>query len=248
MNYTKNSLFLLTVLGSFILLNVKAIEYSNHLSCNGDYRLPDAVPEGTAHMDIERAGVALLKDYGTDDQTPNDRYAIILGNDKNLSCYLPQSGKKEKADQYSSQTAARELKEETGGLLKYSSADIAKLPYIYAGRKQLFFLLNPIDQNISVSKIDASCRKAQTNKKLNGSYKEIDGAIAVSIVDLMDLAQKIDNGSIQQSKTYTLKTRSKRKQIQIEGSYMQMFGHPRDHSRYDNAKKIFNACFKTNIF
>ncbi|WP_010301427.1 NUDIX domain-containing protein [Candidatus Odyssella thessalonicensis] len=217
------------------------------LSCNGDYKLPGQKPQGVAHHDIKRVGVLLVKDYGQDDKQTNDRYSIILGHDKNLSVYLPQAGKVEAQDKYSSETAARELEEETGGLIKYTAGQVSKLPYLYAGSKQLFILLDPTNTNISVNAISKACKGTQT-RNLPQAFKEIDSTNAVSLIDFMKLAEQIDNGTVPVGKKYTLKTRSGRHNIQVEGFYMQVFGHPRDRGRYQRARLMFNSLLGVNLF
>ncbi len=237
------TVLVLTLIGAFN--QSFSMQGAPQLSCNGDYKLPGQRPQGHQHTDVERTGVMICKDYGQDDKIVNDRYAVILGHDKNLDVFMPQAGKVEQSDQYTSEAAARELEEETGGLIQLSSKTVSTLPYIYAGKKQLFFLR---DDNASVRSVTNSCELAIKNPKLPSCYKEIDKATAVSVVELMRVAQGIDNGTIPQSKTYTLVSRSQGKQITIDGFYMQMFGHPHDHSRYQNARAMFNALFGVNIF
>ena len=220
------------------VLGVVSVSAMEQRDCGGDYRYQGQAPVGARHNDVERAGVLLCKDFGHDDQVPNDRYAIILGHDKNLNVWLPSAGKVEKTHIYTTDTAKAELCEETGGLIDYTSRQIMDLPYVYSGSKQLFFLINPRDPNISVRAITNSCISAQSNPNLAACYKEIDEATAVSVVELLDVAQQINNGTLGRQNSYTLHKRTQRSAIEIDGFYMRIFSN-----RLNETKVIFNQMF-----
>jgi 8-oxo-dGTP pyrophosphatase MutT (NUDIX family) len=245
----KKKTILLTALIGITLLSIQTFASQNYLSCGGDYKLPGQFSSGQNHNDVERAGGALLKDYGIDDRILHDRYAIFLGHDKNLGTWLPQAGKVENNDQYTTQTASREIEEETGGLIKYSSKQLQNFPYIYAGQKQLFLIYDPGNSNLSVNKITQACKNAQNSNLLPTSYQEIDEVCAVSLLELMKVAKQINQGTLGRQATYTLEKRSQRDQsqnpvtIQIDGYYMRMFA-----TRYNEVCQIFNQTFQTNIF
>lgn len=237
----KNFIIALTIIVGFIA----PAEAQKKLSCGGDYRLKDQVNQGYPHHDIERAGVILCKDYKHDDRTTHDRYAIILGHDRNLNVWSFQAGKVEPNHTFTYETAAAELFEETGGEVDYSPLFISKLPYIYASQKQLFFLR---DDQQSVRQIKQSCLIAVNNPFLFSSQREVDNIVAVSVKDLLELAYHIHhpvNGkpALGKRSRYKLKSRSARKTIEIDGYYMRMLAN-----RYEESRQIFNQIFHTNVF
>jgi len=241
----KQKLSLTLIISALSILSTQA---SQQRDCSGDYRYPNQAPQGLKHNDVVRAGVVLCRDFGTDGRVTNDRYSIILGHDKNLNVWIPQAGKVEATHRYTTETAASELSEETGGLIKYTPSQIKDLPYVYAGSKQLFFLFNPSDSNISVTNITNSCQKAQTSN-LPSSYKEIDEATAVSVPELLEVARQINNGTLGRQNSYTLHKRTQVDgngqpvAIEIDGFYMRIFA-----TRYNEVRTMFNTLFKTNVF
>lgn len=235
--FMKKKLVSIAIMSILTISSGLTMQSQKQLSCGGDYKLPNGQIFGQSHNDIERAGVVLCKDYGRDDTVPNDRFSIILGRDKNLNIWLPQAGKVEQRHKYTSETASAELEEETGGLIKYKPRDISGLPYVYSEGKQLYFLINSNDSNISVRSITNSTQAAQ-NSPLPRSYKEIDQASAVSVVELLNVALQIKNGTLGRLNKYQLKTRTHGKIIEIDGFYMRIFAN-----KYDEVRKIFSHIF-----
>lgn len=224
------------------LLAMNAAGASEKRDCGGDFKLPSQAAQGQAHSDVERAGVILCKNYGKDEKIANDRYAILLGHDRKQNFWNFQAGKVEKQHKYTTDTASAELREETGGLVQYSAAAIRNMPFIYSGQKQLFFLFNPADKNISVRAIRRACKVAVSNKKLPHCMREVDDAADISVIELLRVAKLIKDKHLGHQKTYSLLTRHSQA-IQIDGFYMRIIAN-----RYDEARQIFNQLFKVNIF
>jgi|GEM_PF-4771277 len=225
-----------------VCLSISAVQATEQRDCPGDFRLSNQKAQGQAHKDVGRAGVILCKDYGQDSLYGNDRYAIILGHDHRQKLWNFQAGKIEKGHKYTTDTAAAELEEETGGLVKYNAGALRKLPFVCSGKKQLFFLSNPNDQNIGVHAIRDACRAAVKNHKLDRSYREVDNAVDVSVLELLSVAKMIKDKRLGKQKTYTLQTRHGQP-IEISGTYMRVLAY-----RYDHVRAIFNQIFNVNIF
>ncbi|MGI4851126.1 MAG: hypothetical protein ACRYGR_04230 [Janthinobacterium lividum] len=219
------------VLTSIFCLNICAA--SHQLTCDFDYKVtPNNKSAYNQHTDVERAGVVLCKDYRQDEPgKPNSRYAVILGHDRNTNTWSFQAGKCEAHHKYTSDVARDELYEETGTNIKLNSKQISQSPYIYHGKKQLFFVR--YDQ-ASVRDIKKSCLQTIQNPTLSKSFKEIDDVVAVSLIDLIQLGHNIKTNNIKQN-TYTLRSKSQNRPIEIEGYYMRMIAY-----RIDEVKQIFN--------
>jgi hypothetical protein len=204
------------------------------LMCGGDYKLGiNALAVGQRHDDVERSGVILLKDYGYDEPgKPGSRYAVILGHDANLDFWNFQAGKCEKSHKYTTETAKDELYEETGGAVKMTAKELSHQPYIYSAQKQLFFVRN--DQ-LSVNNIKQACLKARSNFKLPHSQREVDNVAAVSLPDLLKVAENIRQQNIRQSR-YTLYSRIEGYRLDMEGYYMRMIAN-----RLPEVRQIFNS-------
>lgn len=102
------------------------------LSCEGDYKLEvKGRPTGARHTDVSRAGVFLIKDYGQDIQNkPGSRYAVIVIHDQKARSWGFFAGKVERNDQYTTNTASRELSEESGKTLSIRPSTL-KRPALY---------------------------------------------------------------------------------------------------------------------
>ena len=227
------------VLTSIFCLNICAA--SHHLSCDMDYKItPNNKSAPNRHTDVERAGIVLVKDYGNDEPNkPNSRYAVILGHDRNTNSWNFQAGKCESHHKYTSEVARDELYEETGTNIKLNAKQISQAPYIYHAQKQLFFIRH--DQ-ASVNAIKTSCLQAIQNPALSPSFKEIDDVMAVSLIDLIQLASDIKTNNIKQ-KTYTLRSKTQNRPIEIEGYYMRMIAY-----KVNEVKQIFNHLFPGTNF
>lgn len=246
----------MSVYKSFVSLALICLCLAPHrLACKYSYKSYHTV-YGSEHTDIERAGVMLLKDYGSDLMEKDDRYAVLLGYCKDLKKLSPYAGGVSKKDKYSSECAARELKEETGGYININPKYVAALPYICSDRKQLFFHR---DDSLSERKISKACQRAQESS-LPWAYKEMSGCFAVSVKEFLRLASTIDSGrsravvpsnsmnnSLKRKEIrYALTTRDG-KQLSIVSPYMNMFGNIYNHSLYANAKLMFEDIFRVSF-
>lgn len=178
---------------------------------------------------VERAGVAIVKDYGTTTQVPALRFAVIVGQDARKS--TPQrpyvnffGGGCEKNDGYSTVTAVQELREETGkGIQLHSNAlqagkDVNYFGYAYSGDfaatntkgknyNQLFFYRK---DDASVNAIETAMATAAKDPNLSHRFKETNGAYAIPLQDILDRARLI----------YKLETAGQHVQVQADGKYM----------------------------
>ncbi|MBI2345092.1 hypothetical protein HYV10_03405 [Candidatus Dependentiae bacterium] len=214
------------------------LKNKQHLSCSATYKFPDGTKYGVAHHDVDRAGVILVVPTGIQSRKQFEKYGVIVGHDKNLKSWMiGQAGKMDSCDCSSAVTASRELLEETGGFFKMSAANIAKLPYIYAGNKQMFLYLSKDLRLLSL--IKDAVKKVQGNMHIDKSYQEIDDVEVVTLKNLLDLANKIDQGLIQKGQYYV--TTVSGKKIQLDTWYTQIFAHSYDHDRLKYGTKILEA-------
>ncbi|HSW75741.1 MAG TPA: hypothetical protein VLG50_01745 [Candidatus Saccharimonadales bacterium] len=210
--------------------------------CAATCRLLDGSTIGPKHNDIERSGVLLLVPTKSPvSKHPFDQWGIVIGHDQNINLWMVgQAGKRDRTDISTAQTASRELLEETGGYVKLSADDISQLPYIYAGRKQLFAYKTT--STTLATDIKQSVKAAQKNPHLDHSFKEIDDIAIVSVNNFLKLAEKIDQNWLTQ-RQYTVTAQDGRTII-LEAFYAQMFGHLYDHTRYQNAQLFFQSLCK----
>jgi endonuclease/exonuclease/phosphatase family metal-dependent hydrolase len=173
-------------------------------SCSYTYKFPDGTVEGGSHNDVGRAGVLLIVPTGNNSKNPFENYGIIVGHDKNLNSWMVgQAGKVEAIHRTTAETAASELKEETGGCKyisdKLSASVIAKLPYVYAQvippTGNQIFIYKTEDKTL-FNKIKASVQAAQKNPALAHAYKEIDNVEIVSLQEFMNLLSDIDQATL----------------------------------------------------
>ena len=192
-------------------------------SIGGDYKLEiNGKAEGNPHDDVERAGVVIVKDFGQDEPNkPGSRYSVIVGHDGNFDFWNFQAGKCEKWHKFTSKTASEELKEETAGTIQMSAQEIAKQPYIYSAKKQLFFVRK---DDADVETIKSACITARSNPELPRSWKEIDDVDAISLSDLIQAATDINNRELYQDQ-YDVPSRTTGRTLKIDGYYMRMIAN-----------------------
>jgi hypothetical protein len=166
---------------------------------------------------VERAGVALIKRYPS--SKPNLEYTVLVGIDahRTKTIHLPlangRSGQQNIAYvnffagkcedqkhkcQYSSQVAANELSEETGGAVKINPNIIKNLAYVYSGDFarntpaknyiQLFFYRN---DNYSVDNITAAQRRACQNLNNPRALREVRATTAIPLQELLNRVRSI---------------------------------------------------------
>lgn len=156
---------------------------------------------------VERTGVALIKRYPS--SHPHLEYAVLTGIDAHKTHTF--SGKTipyvnffagkcsdQKHLQYSSEVAARELWEETGGAVQIGARTIKNMPYVYSGDFghhtpyknyiQLFFYR---DDHLSVNKITKSQIKACQDLKRPRAEREVSATVAIPLQALLDRVRKI---------------------------------------------------------
>jgi 8-oxo-dGTP pyrophosphatase MutT (NUDIX family) len=210
------------LMSAFLVSSAPGSEGGHQLECSGDYRLVQgAKHKGSAHQNVERAGVILLKDYGQDiGGKPNSRYAAIIGQERNDPSKVNFfAGKCDKGERFTTVTASRELREETGGSVKIAPGQLRNQPYIYHGKKQMFFWR---DDSLSVRAITEACRIACENPDLPHDQREVVGAFAIPVPELLSVAANIQPKNSDPS--YPLITRSGH-DVQIDGYYMRMISY-----------------------
>jgi hypothetical protein len=185
------------------------------------------------HGLVERAGVALVKDYGPT-QIPALRFAVIVGKEVKRSykttagTVLPYTnffgGNCEINDKTSEFTAVQELYEETGENICLASYalrdgnDVNYYGYVYSGDfsqvntrgknyNQLFFYRK---DDASVKDIETAMASAATNPNLAHRFKETDKAYAIPLQDILDKARTI----------HKLETTGQFAQVQNEAHYI----------------------------
>jgi 8-oxo-dGTP pyrophosphatase MutT (NUDIX family) len=143
---------------------------------------------------VERAGIILIKDY-------NGTPCVLVGrNAKVNSVNLVNfpAGSCERKDRFPSITAARETYEETGASLKYDSAQISRMPYVYADKHQLFVKNTRASVTLLTQSVQSALRSS-----LPGAYKEVSQYYAVPIQNLLNAAKAVNgsrvNGRINQA-------------------------------------------------
>jgi hypothetical protein len=162
---------------------------------------------------VERAGVAIVKDYGPTTVVPTLRYTVLVAADAHRThttstgailrrVNFPAGGC-EKNDQYSTVTAVEELYEETGKAIALSSTalqprqdphyhgyaysgDFAPTNTKYKSYNQLFWYRK---DDASVNKIDTALAAAASNRKLSKRFKETNKAYALPLQDILDRAR-----------------------------------------------------------
>ena len=202
----------------------------------GDYKLEiNGKSEGNPHDDVERAGVIIVKDFGQDElNKPGSRYGVIVGHDGNFDFWNFQAGKCEKWHKFTSKTASEELKEETAGTILISPQEIAKQPYIYSAKKQLFFVRK---DDTEIETIKSACIAARSNPQLPRSWQEIDDVDTISLPDLIQVASEIQNQHLYQAQ-YDVPSRTTNRTLKIDGYYMRMITN-----KLPETVKILNNLF-----
>jgi hypothetical protein len=232
----KKSWALFLIFGVFH--NLFLYSKQHYFSCAQSYKFPDGKKYGAAHHDINRSGVILIVPTGIASSDALERYGIVVGHDKNLECWMiGQAGKSEACDCSTAITASRELLEETGGFVEMSAEEIAKLPYMCIAQKQIF-IYKTDDQWLAL-KIKKSVKAVQDDRKMGRSYKEINDIELVTLKNLLDLAKKIDQGLIKQSKYFVCAVSGKK--IKLNNFYTQLFAYPSEHDRFEFGKKMLEA-------
>lgn len=145
-----------------------------------------AVQLQCAHGPVERAGIILVKVY------PDGQTCVLVGKDKRKGYVNFPAGECDASDHYSSVTAARETREETGNALHFSSQDVSNMDYVYSNRHKIQLFVHR-DDNLSVNTLTASVVAAQSNPALGREYKEVDQYYAIPIQNLLDVAKGIQN-------------------------------------------------------
>jgi hypothetical protein len=175
-----------------------------------------------AQCDVDGAGVLVIKRFPRPDGAGRN-FGVILGGqrqqysaDGSLQAYGHFYGGVDSRDRYSSETAARELREESGDyfkdVIKVSSRDLIGLKKcVYVNTKSkccVSFLLR--EDNASVKGIEEKCQAACNNKKLHYSRREVDKAAAVSLYDLTQLIYEVEKRKLRPAQViqdeYTKKT------------------------------------------
>ncbi|MDP3531674.1 MAG: NUDIX hydrolase [Alphaproteobacteria bacterium] len=185
---------------------------------------------------VERAGMILIKDY-------NGTPCVLVGKSKHITSAKVvnfPAGVCDAGDTYTSRTAAREAKEETGGLLTYKSSKIRNMPYVYANKHQLFVKKT----KASVTALTQAVRAAQLNPSLGHAYKEIDQYYAIPVQNLLNAAKAVNgsrvNGRINQAAIVRnglnkIKSRNGHDLV-FESHYLSTIAKD-----YKNAKNIFES-------
>jgi hypothetical protein len=163
---------------------------------------------------VERAGVAIVKDYGASTPSPALRFSVLVAADvhrtknvNNLS--LPYvnffAGGCEKKDQHSTVTAIEELYEETAKAINLPSSSLQYgndpnySGYVYSGDfskpntqgknyTQLFFYRM---DRASVTDINTAMAAAAVNHQLSKRFKETNQCYAIPLQDLLDRARML---------------------------------------------------------
>lgn len=230
----------------FLILNIFCTDFLIYSKPKNEFSavsssFPDGTKSGIIHNDIGRAGVILVVPLNNGKSDPFEKYGIIVGYDKNIDSWMVgQAGRCDNSDTATHQTASRELEEETGGYFKMNAEKISTLPYLSAGQKQMYIYKS--DDKTLASKIKSAVKKIQFNKDIDESYKEINDVEVVSLKEMFQLADAIDQCEITRGK-YLVTTVSK-KQIVLNTLYSQIFAHPCDHTRLEYAKKMFEMLLK----
>ncbi len=164
---------------------------------------------------VERAGVALVKDFGPS-KVSGLRYGVIVGADTNRTFTWKNqeidyvnffAGNCEKNDSFSTVTAVEELFEETGKAIDIPSRSFVSgkdknyCGYVYSGDNafrntpgknytQLFFYRMDKASVTNISTAMANCLK---NPRLSQRFKENKNACVLSLDDLFKRARHIHN-------------------------------------------------------
>ncbi len=156
--------------------------FSTFLACNFNSTFASATKQFYCHggtHEVERAGMLLVKKYG-----PKD-YAILVGHDAKENFWnFPGGGCESQKDKYTSQAAAREVKEETGGAVDIPGGKVSKLSSVYSvhNKIQLFIYR---DDNLSVMSLTQACQKACANKRLPRGFREVDEYRAIPVQNIL---------------------------------------------------------------
>ncbi|MDP3531673.1 MAG: NUDIX hydrolase [Alphaproteobacteria bacterium] len=134
---------------------------------------------------VERAGMILVKVY------PDGVPCVLVGKDKRQGYVNFPAGECDAADHYSSVTAARETKEETGNALHFRSNDVSKKGYVYSNRHKIQLFVKKT--KASVTALTQSVQAAQSNPALGREYKEVSQYYAIPIQNLLNVAKGIQN-------------------------------------------------------
>lgn len=182
---------------------------------------------------VERAGVIIVKDYGSATAQHNLRIAALVGADAGRTklingTSLPYvnffAGGCEVNDKYTTVTAIEELYEETGkGIDLPSSAlqrgvDANYFGYAYSGDfaqtntrnksyNQLFFYRK---DDASITAIEAAMAIAAANPALSHRFKETNRAFAIPLQDILDRARNL----------HALETSGQWQQVQDDSNYV----------------------------
>jgi hypothetical protein len=135
---------------------------------------------------VERAGMILVKVY------PDGVPCVLVGRDKRQGYVNFPAGECDAGDGYSSVTAARETKEETGNGLHFGSRQVSGLPYVYSEHHKIQLFVHH-DDNLSVNTLTAFVVAAQSNPALGRAYKEVDQYYAIPVQNLLNAAKGIIN-------------------------------------------------------
>lgn len=183
---------------------------------------------------VERAGMILIKSY-------NGIPCVLVGKSshvKNAIIVNFPAGGCDARDRYTTRTAARETKEETGGLLIYDPMRISHMPYIYANKHQLF--VKPT--KASVRKLTQSVQTAQINPMLSHAYKEVDQYYALPIQNLLNAAKAVNRYRVRGQINQAIIVRNGLNKVKSMNGYDLIF---ESHylstiaKDYTNAKRIF---------
>lgn len=157
---------------------------------------------------VERAGVILIKKYGKND------FAVIVGEDQSIlqnhgnHVVSFTAGGCEKNDKYTTETAARETKEETNNHVNIKPKALISAPYVYsvsqrglnnpsAGGIKLFVKMA---NNVSVDDLNQDIKRGIKGKR---GYGEMSAFYAIPLKDLVCAAKKVANSGFSSSPNKT---------------------------------------------
>ena len=189
--FLKNNLLLLIC--SIGLFSAYAAQHAPQKDCH--FTAPDGRKVTIKNM--ERAGVLLIRDHGTSGVSG---LVVILGQDR-AGTLMPFSGSCESTDRTAAQTAARELHEETGGLLSIPEEILEASPAVNTRTKVLYI----VKGGFSEDSITDSCRRALANPGLSHAYKEMEAACAISLQELKRVYPQLNAGDFTPVEVRTVK-------------------------------------------
>lgn len=185
--------------------------------------------------EVERSGVILIKKCCGKFEHCQNSFLVLIGDNTEQGFWnFPAGVCDPKADKDTSDTAVRELCEETGAGLVMRSKAFKNAPYVY-GRLpnskagvQLFILR---DDTLSVEELTKSVKKAHKNDGFSDEYKEVTRYAAIHVSELIKKLQAIKDAGFPTREThpglYTVSTHTKK--VEMNSIYMRALAYNLDY-------------------